>query len=381
MEHLTQEQIEGYRAGRLKTLQDYRSVEAHVATCAACRERLFQSAEVRATPQTLSRLLDGPFSLYRHPSQDVLVDAVRSPANVLPAVAAHIRACRQCQEDVADLRGYLRGLEAVRSASPEGFSWGRLSELFRRFRSRFFFGGALAFATIFILFLLVKSRPVIVLADDGGQWTVDGWGRLKGPIDLPAALRAAYARALCDRQLTKPAVLASLQGKSETLLAPSGMVVLSDRPTLTWRPPVEATAATEYVCTIVSLSDPTYKRPPSKPVKKPSWTLPVGKPPLPRGGIYTWRVVARTNGKATELTGPLAALPKFKVLEQARVTALEEAKRSYGRSHLTMALLYTQEGLLDEAGREFAALQQANPGSQVIEALQLRLSAMRNETS
>src|SRR5215467_1966737 len=111
MDHLTQEQIEQYRTGNLGTARAYQDADAHVATCNYCRGRLLQSSDGAATPQTLSRLLEGPAAPYDHPSPDVVVDYVHDRASVSPLAAAHIDACSRCREDAADLRGYLRGLE------------------------------------------------------------------------------------------------------------------------------------------------------------------------------------------------------------------------------------------------------------------------------
>jgi hypothetical protein len=375
MDHLTQEQIERYRRGQLVQAQSYREVDEHVATCNYCRERLLRPAEPDATPQTLSRLMDGPVGDYCHPSPDLLADYVRRPSEVAPLAAAHIRACERCQEDLAALRSYLSSQEEKR---PSRRWFGR----FGTARARLVFGGALALAVIAIVFVLYKNRPVAVLYDGGGRWTLDAWGHLTGPVALSPALEEAQTRALQESALEAPtAILAALRGRSQTLLHPVATVILSDRPTLEWKPPAAATPGTRYVCRIVAISKPGFRRPPSKPVSKPFWTLPAKKPPLPRGELYTWQVIAKTDGKSRELTGAIATLPKFKVLEQERVVALETAKRTYGRSHLTMLLLYTREGLLDEADRELAALQQANPGSRQIQALQARLNALRGATS
>jgi hypothetical protein len=68
---------------------------------------------------------------------------------------------------------------------------------------------------------------------------------------------------------------------------------------------------------------------------------------------------------------------KFRILDQDRASELTRASRVYASSHLTLALLYTQAGLIDEAEKEFRELQKANPDSAISRRLLANLQAMR----
>lgn len=90
-----------------------------------------------------------------------------------------------------------------------------------------------------------------------------------------------------------------------------------------------------------------------------SWT----PPPLKRGGVYSWQVKAVKDGREFISPRPPASQAKFRVLDSATLNELQQARRAYGSSHLLLGLLYARAGLLDEAEREFGALQKANPDS------------------
>jgi hypothetical protein len=72
-----------------------------------------------------------------------------------------------------------------------------------------------------------------------------------------------------------------------------------------------------------------------------------------------------------EFKAPSRGAPqaKFRVLDEARASELAQARRAYPSSHLTLGLLYLQAGLLDEAEREFRALEEANPNSELAQRL------------
>jgi hypothetical protein len=106
-----------------------------------------------------------------------------------------------------------------------------------------------------------------------------------------------------------------------------------------------------------------------------TWTPPER---LKRGGVYSWQVRAVKDGQEF-ITPRMPAPPaKFRILDQAKANELTRASRVYASSHLTLALLYTQAGLIDEAEQEFLALQRANPDSEITRRLLANLRAMRN---
>jgi predicted Zn-dependent protease len=88
-------------------------------------------------------------------------------------------------------------------------------------------------------------------------------------------------------------------------------------------------------------------------------------------------VRAVKDGKEFSSPRPPAPQAKFRILDQAKTNELAEAQRMYASSHLTLGLLYTQAGLLDEAERELRALQRANPNSVLVQQLLANVQAMR----
>ena len=104
-----------------------------------------------------------------------------------------------------------------------------------------------------------------------------------------------------------------------------------------------------------------------------SWTAPQS---LKRGGIYSWQVTASKGGEEIISPRPPAPPAKFRILDQTLANEIVQARRAYASSYLTLALIYTQAGLLDEAEQEFRALQRANPNSTISRRLLANLQTM-----
>jgi hypothetical protein len=105
-----------------------------------------------------------------------------------------------------------------------------------------------------------------------------------------------------------------------------------------------------------------------------SWTAPQS---LKRGGIYSWEVTAIKGGE--EFSSPRLPAPpaKFRILDETLANEIDQARSAYASSHLTLALVYTKAGLLDEAEQEFRALQKANPKSVISLRLLTKIKSMR----
>src|SRR5262249_34490358 len=143
------------------------------------------------------------------------------------------------------------------------------------------------------------------------------------------------------------------RGGRFSVLAPVGIVVLSDRPTFRWSP---LESATGY---IVEVYDDKLKQIMiSSQLTDTSWTAPQS---VKRGGIYSWQVTAIKGAEEICSPRPPAPPAKFRILDESLANELVQARRAYASSHLTLALLYTKGGLLDDAEKEFRALQKANP--------------------
>ncbi|HEY7179807.1 MAG TPA: hypothetical protein VIC84_00245 [Blastocatellia bacterium] len=55
-----------------------------------------------------------------------------------------------------------------------------------------------------------------------------------------------------------------------------------------------------------------------------------------------------------------------------------QARRDYASLHLTLALVFTRAGLLNDAGQGFRALQKTNPNSTIPSRLPANLKAIRH---
>ncbi|MCW3055333.1 MAG: hypothetical protein JWN14_4503 [Chthonomonadales bacterium] len=372
MNHLTTQQIESYQDGTLESAAEYLAIEAHLADCAECRERL------GATSRTLSEGLRRFLADSAHPTGAVLVRYVRNSAEVPEIIAQHVAVCARCRQDVAALQAYRQ------SVTPE--IWAEARAALEVWVSRSRSGGRLraslqaafsrqalrvwAPATAVCLLLLAvfwwRNQPIAEIADSAGRWTLARSGKLTGPIAFPPALELILRKALQDRTAATPSALTALASADDAHYRPAGIVVRSDMPKLGW----EATPnAVSYQCILTSPDDPTFKRAAPKPIPGTSWTM---KKPLPRGKVYTWQVVATLrNGRHVALSGS----PRFKVLEPAQAQALDQAAKIYAGSHLTLGLLYAQEGVLDEAEQEVSALLALNPNSPIVKTLLDRLRA------
>ena len=86
-------------------------------------------------------------------------------------------------------------------------------------------------------------------------------------------------------------------------------------------------------------------------------------PALRRGKIFSWVVTALVDAK--KVVSPSASAPeiKFAVLSTADFQELSRLKRS--NSHLALGVFYARVGLLNEAEREFEALIELNPHSEL----------------
>ena len=228
-----------------------------------------------------------------------------------------------------------------------------------------------------------ESVPVVAQLNDGsGQLTIDRDGKLSGANDLPPSYQNLIKRALTSKQLERSAQLEGLSRPSTSLmgsndrerefavLGPAGTVLLTDRPTFSWR---ALEGATGYV---VEVYDSSFKLVvASDQVSKTNWLAPEA---LSRGRVYSWQVKALKDGDEITSPSPPAPQARFRVLDQAKASEISRAKRSYGSSHLVLGMLYSDAGLLREAEQEFRLLLKANPDSDVAKSLLRQVQALKN---
>jgi hypothetical protein len=202
----------------------------------------------------------------------------------------------------------------------------------------------------------VQPQPVPVVAqlnDGAGVVSLDREGKLSGAENLPPSYQELVKRALTSQRIERSSQLQGLtrpssalmggneQGREFSVIEPAGVVIMTDRPAFRWS---KFEGASEYA---VEIYDEQFKLVSTSPqVTTASWTATQA---LPRGRVYSWQVKASKDGQETTVPRPPAPQAKFRVMDQAKVNELVKAKRDFGSSHLTLALLYAEAGLMREA--------------------------------
>jgi hypothetical protein len=350
-DHLTQIQIESY-GRRPFPAAEWLFVSDHLSVCEECRLKVEETVDCEATYLALKsgvfhtesrwrRLVDAIPSFWPRSSTLIFGSALAT----LLLVAAGWLGWQALQRTKAPPK------VAVTSPSPSvspPVSPARRSE-----------GASIAIAK---------------LNDGDGQVTLDREGNLSGADHLPPAYQQMIRKALTGQELGRSPLLAGLipsgdkpRGDGEvrrvefSVIEPVGSVTLSDRPTFRWS---QLNGATGY---LVEVYDERLGLATASPqITDHSWTAPQ---PLKRGEIYYWQVKAVKDGR--EVKSPRAPAPqaKFRILDAARANELAQARRAYASWRLILGVLYAKAGLLDEAEREFRALQEDNPNSELVQRL------------
>ena len=444
VEHLTQRQFEGYRLRQLEVAEllsvcDHlgaceacrRRVEGATdrgGDFFALRSELFgEAADVSATPAMRAHLTAEQTAAY--------VDGTLSGEG-LQTVSDHLSSCEHCALSVEDLRAFrdevAPSLEReYRPAAVPPSTEGRWRRAFASLPALFrvspvpAFGAALAVILLAVFGWLIwrttrqaeprqevvvtpstQPTPVVVaptpsvpeptptqpepapavaqLNDGGGRLTLDREGRLSGADALPPAYREMLKETLDGRRIERSPQLRGLsrpgsslmssetEGDAFSVLDPVGDVLLTDRPTFRWS---ALDGASVYV---VEVYDEAFNLLASSPqLTARSWTAPQT---LPRGKVYSWQVKAIKDGQELKSPRPPAPQARFRVLDRAKADELARAKRAYPSSHLTLALLYADAGLLKEAEQELRLLQRANPGSELARTLLRQVQALRRRS-
>jgi Putative zinc-finger len=438
-EHLTQTQIEDYSRNALSAAE-FLFASRHMRDCEACRlkvERAFDDEVffgLKSEVLGFSAVTGSSFAEQAHLTFErtaAYVDEALA-GEELQVVKDHLTGCEQCAMAVDDLRAFrnqvMPGLDREYRQPPAPAT---TENRWRRFvataPSVFTRSPALVVGSALAALLMIAAgwqiwqaierngknpkiaqttpsptTPVVTpavspiptqeggaamviaqLNDGAGQVVLDGNGKLSGVDHLPPVYQQMIKNALSSQRLEKPPLLAGLvrpdssymrardnQGVRFSVINPVGIVMLSDRPTFRWSP---LEGATGY---FVEVYDDKLRQIITSPqLTDTSWTSPQ---PLKRGGIYSWQVTAIKGGEEFSSPRPPAPQAKFRILDETLANELVQARRGYASSHLTLALLYTKAGLLDEAEQEFRELHKANPRSAISLSLLVSLKAIRH---
>jgi hypothetical protein len=406
VEHLNQKQIEDYSQQRLAAAE-LLSLGDHVADCETCRSHV--EAEMNGEVAFFAmhaNTFDEEISSHLTPAQTAEYVDKNLSGETLQTVTDHLTVCEQCLLAVEDVRAFRNEIapsldrEYQPAAVPPSTtkeSWlTKFGSLFRVSPIPAFGGAALAVLLLALVAWLVwrtpkQSEPQIAVGptpvaqpspsaqpvspqpepasavaqvNDGGRvLTLDQNGKLSGADDLPASHRDLLTKALSTQRIERSSQLQGLTRPPSSLMSsdnqkdqfsvvePVGRVLLTNKPALQWK---ALEGATGYV---VEIYDEKFKLVASSPqITETSWST-----TLPRGRVYSWQVKAIKEGQEITSPRPPAPQAKFRVVDQGKANEIARAKRAYGSSHLTLALLYADAGLLKEAEQELRQLRRTNP--------------------
>ena len=413
--HLTNEQLNAYAQRRLAaddllTPDDLQAIDAHLFACAACRQRA--ETALPASAMALYADWQSETESPAHLSFEQLSGRLDDTLNHADAlvVGDHLASCMQCAHALEDLRKFA-ATDAVIDVPPRSVVehkaswWERMRDWAAAPALGWTVAALLLIALAGWLMRALWQRPVnapqvvrqsatpsplpvlspspgaaplLAQLNDGGQAiTLDQQGKLSGLESLSPAHQQLVKDALTSQRLPRAEGLndlnrrgSSLMGADEAgnrfaLQAPVGKVVLSDRPTFKWSPLKDATS---YVVEIYDEQFNLVAQ--SETLTQNQFTPPR---PLARGKVYGWQVKAVKDGQTITAPAPPAPQARFRVIASNQAEEISQAKRA--GSSVTLALLYAQGGLLDEAEAELRALRQANPNAEAVRRWQAQAAS------
>lgn len=176
--------------------------------------------------------------------------------------------------------------------------------------------------------------------------------------------------ALAAGRIEPPAALLDLQriGKGQrgpgpmaaAELRPSGAVIASDRPDLTW----SATRGARYAVTIFSGETVVAT---SGLLDRAHWAP---AQPLKRGRTYQWQVEVTEADGATRLL-PEPSMPEalFRVADAKTLDDLDAARAAHPGDHLLLGIVYARAGLKEQALAELSQHGAAHPDDRRVASL------------
>jgi hypothetical protein len=401
-DHLSDEQILAYRERALPATE-LLDVSSHLGGCEACRSRM-------ATPEELDRGVRGwraallASAAPVHLSYEELEAYVDERMEVADrgSLESHIRHCRSCAADLAELRTLRAELEAARAGSERVNRPGEFWNWLASWRGLVLAGAICALLLIAVWRVPTRQSgpltPVdhsklapagdaaapapgsLSLRDGQHVISVTPDGRIEGLDRLEEPERALLEQALVQKRIEAAPALVGLganrsvllgtadRSQQSQLVAPLATVVESPLPVFRWRPLPGAVYR-------VSVFDADYEvAAASGWISGTEWRA---SKPLRRGIRYSWQLNVRQNGAEFTVPVPPAPEARFRVLAEADETAIARAKSEWGDSHLVLGILYAHRGLLDQAQEQLEALGEQNPASDLAVSLLASIEKLR----
>lgn len=420
--HLSETEIQNYQLKKIKPDQ-LLELDDHIQSCELCRNRVHQKQDDLSFKWLRSELRTTAVENPGHLSDDQLESYVDGSLDSvdLENVQSHLNICNECTTDVNALRSVQSELHhkvearkvisfwrlpsfpiplklAGAAAAIAFFMWAatipmrnEIRDLRKQLVEERKNNAALLrekkelqdqYAAI--KQPLSNSQALVALNDGNSRIEIDSNGKLSGLSELPQSYQQKIAALLTTQKVEVPEAISALIGKKEVLmgnstksnrfalLSPVGTVIMSDRPSFSWTAFNDAEGYRVYVL------DENYNEVASSPLLKETvWSVPTS---LHRGSNYVWQVAAVKGGKEFLTPVPPAPEAKFQILNADKLKKLESLLKDSGNSYLVAGTLYAENGLLDDAEREFNALLKENPESLVAKKLLQSLQTVRHIT-
>lgn len=232
---------------------------------------------------------------------------------------------------------------------------------------------------------VTPAADMLALNDNGQTIALGKDGKLVTELELSQVYQETLATALSQQRLVLLPTLKSLTQSSRTLkssesstaqfsvVTPVGIVLKNDRPLFRWHP---VKGATNYVVAIfdedfnpIQSSNQNADR-----LTQTQWRAVQA---LPCGRVLLWQVTAQVGEQ--QITAPAAPAPeaRFQILLPNQAAEIQRAQRNFPKSHFLLGTLYAQAGLVEDAVREFQALQAENPQSPLVKKFLQQLRQAR----
>jgi anti-sigma factor RsiW len=366
MTHISTSDLDRMREG-LAGGAEVRAIGLHLQLCAECAERaraVFEGAgqalseAFRASVEDDDSHIDEDLPAY----VDGLLDDDR-----YALVERHIRGCRSCREEAADLRSWSRMVEQP----PSRFAkWAGL---------------AAAAAAVLIVVLQIRHDPTRRTdrhSPDNRPVTLSAAPSPAHPSSSRTARTPRWQRLVDDtirtgqlplsREITRFATSDTYRGANadtQQTVHPSGTAIVEEQPTFEW----PAIAGAEYVVSVVAVSNGEVVAQSGR-LKTPRWSC---SSELVRGKVYRWQVDAQRGGESMILPAPPAPPALFRVIAWSQKTELDDAERQRPNDHLLLAILYARAGVVEGARKHLERCNADECDSQVVRRLLAQLPAGR----
>jgi len=198
---------------------------------------------------------------------------------------------------------------------------------------------------------------------------------------LTADERRAVDAAVGSGRIDRPAILDALRPRSGALMGgaapvvtlkaarPVAVAVDEERPTFAWS---NAGARASYR---VAVYDDNFNQVAASAwIRNTEWIV---ERPLPRGRTFTWQVTARVDDTETTAPAPPQPEARFAVTTADAHAQLAAMRQRAGASHVALAVLLANAGVLDEADRELALAAAEAPASETVRRLRESLDTLR----